>query len=169
MAGIRIGKTQRALSRHRPQSGGPRLDWPPRMVREPGRRDRPRVLVVEDDSNFRKLVCESLAADGYEVIEAEDGGGLLERVADVASRDGGGYDPFSAIVTDVRMPGLSGTDAIEVLRGGPWRHTPVVIMTAFADSETTARANRLGVVTVLEKPFDLERLRETMGRVVPPS
>jgi DNA-binding response OmpR family regulator len=61
------------------------------------------------------------------------------------------------ILTDVHMPGCSGLDVIEVLRDADWK-TPVIVMTAFGDDETRARAEQLGAV-MLEKPFRLDSLR----------
>lgn len=143
--------------------------WPPQMSRSLSPSAPPRVLVVEDDAAFRGLVSRVLSDAGYDVSEACDGADLLESVADAATRDGVDLHPFAAIVTDVRMPGISGTDAIELLRSGPWRHTPVIVMTAFTDSQTRARANRLGAAAVLEKPFDADRLCSALREVVAPS
>lgn len=165
----RLGRAKRSQARWGRTEPGNRPAWPPRPIvaRTPG--GRPRVLVVEDDAPFREYVVGVLSNAGYEVCEAADGGDLLEKVADVATKDGIDPEPFSAILTDVRMPGISGADAIELLRNGPWRHTPTIMMTAFSDSQIRARAARLGVAAVLDKPFDADRLCQVLGEVAPVS
>src|SRR3954470_12154319 len=62
-----------------------------------------RVLVAEDDDDFRSLVVSSLREDGYDVIEARTGDELLELITPPVI-----FDPPDAIVTDVRMPGVDG-------------------------------------------------------------
>jgi CheY-like chemotaxis protein len=64
-----------------------------------------RVLLAEDDREFRRLVANTLRNDGYEVIEASDGVALLEHYASALLSDADLNDVFDLIVTDVRMPG----------------------------------------------------------------
>jgi len=117
---------------------------------------RPRVLVADDDAEMRRLVAESLRKDGYEVIEEVDGGRLLVRVAAMYTF-GRTVNPFDIIVSDIRMPVCSGLDIVQGLREAHWT-TPVILMTAFGDDETRARAERLGAM-LLDKPFQMGALR----------
>lgn len=113
------------------------------------------VLVAEDDEALRTLVCEALTRDGYQVTGVEDGNALhLGLILDGVGR---GALP-DLIVTDQRMPGRSGLDVLETMRRHGWE-TPVVLMTAFGDTGTHARARALGRCTVIDKPFDLDDLR----------
>jgi two-component system, response regulator, stage 0 sporulation protein F len=66
-------------------------------------------------------------------------------------------DPFDLIVSDVRMPVCSGLDILQGLRDAHW-DTPVVLMTAFGDDETRARADKLGAL-LFDKPFTMTSLR----------
>jgi DNA-binding response OmpR family regulator len=123
----------------------------------------PRILVAEDDAELRDLVATKLRMDGHEVIEVADGGRLLVRLAS-AYIAGRSYDAFDLIVSDVRMPVCSGLQIVEGLRRAHWP-TPVILMTAFGDDATRARAERLGAL-LFDKPFDVDDLRATVRHIV---
>jgi DNA-binding response OmpR family regulator len=114
------------------------------------------VLVADDDAEMRRLVAESLRKDDYEVIEEVDGGRMLVRIAAMYAF-GRTVSPFDIIVSDIRMPVCSGLDIVKGLREAHWT-TPVILMTAFGDDETRARAERLGAM-LLDKPFQMGALR----------
>ncbi len=116
----------------------------------------PRVLLAEDNDDMRALVTEALAEDGYEVVPASDGGRLLVRVARAYDR-GHPHEEFDLIVSDVHMPVCDGFQILEELRRARWP-TPAVMITAYADERTRARASALGAV-LLSKPFDTDVLR----------
>ena len=61
------------------------------------------------------------------------------------------------VITDVRMPGPSGVEMLEWLRGVVWS-IPVIVITAFGDPVLHAEARRLGALAVLDKPFDVNEL-----------
>ncbi len=75
---------------------------------------RARVLLAEDDRELRRLLATELRKEGYVVEEAGSGFELLELLSDVALRD----EAFDLIVTDIRMPGLTGLSVVEGLRNG---------------------------------------------------
>jgi CheY-like chemotaxis protein len=129
-----------------------------------------RVLVAEDDEEMRRLICSSLRKDGYEVLEAKNG---LEFVSFLSAFDSAAApyvkrDAPDLIITDVRMPGLTGLEVLEGLRHLNWS-VPVVLITAFGDRETHEEAERLGVVAVFDKPFDLYQFRATIMKGMPPN
>ncbi len=123
------------------------------------------VLLAEDDADMRILVSGALARQGYEVMEAKDGTELLELVVSgyLPQRPGGP----DLIISDVRMPGWTGLDILAGLRKQDWA-MPVILMTAFGDAQTHREADRLGAVTMLDKPFDIEDLVNVATKVVPP-
>lgn len=129
---------------------------------------RPRVLVAEDDREMRRLVVEALSEDGYDVAEVCDGVELLAQVGSSVLFGGFGSTrpPPDLIVTDVRMPGLTGLTVIEGLRR-TGTGVPVVVITAFGDEETHRIAHENGAVAVFDKPFELDDLRavvlDTLG------
>jgi DNA-binding NtrC family response regulator len=108
------------------------------------------VVVADDDDDLRSIVAEALRFDGYLVSEAHDGAELLEML------DTGAVSP-DVIVTDVKMPRLSGLAVLEALNDVHW-NVPVVLMTASTDGSVGSEADKLGAVGVLHKPFDIEDL-----------
>jgi DNA-binding response OmpR family regulator len=114
-----------------------------------------RILLAEDDDEMRQLVALSLARDGYDVVQAADGIQLVEHVTQSLSNG----QPIDLVISDVRMPGLTGFEAMEWLRSLGCR-APVILITAFGDRWTHMEGVRMGVVRVLDKPFDLDELRE---------
>jgi DNA-binding response OmpR family regulator len=114
------------------------------------------VLVAEDDPEMRRLIVEALRKDGYVVEEEADGGRLLTRLGASASFEGR-CDAFDLIVSDIRMPICSGLEVVKGLRDQRCE-TPVILMTAFGDEDTRARAHELGAV-LFEKPFEMKTLR----------
>lgn len=101
------------------------------------------VLVVDDDRDIVDTLCDILELRGWDTLRAYDG---LEAVS-VASRH-----PVDSIVMDVRMPRLTGVEALQSIRTvAP--NARVVLMTAFASHDLAARAEREGA-KVLVKPFE---------------
>lgn len=121
-----------------------------------------RVLVAEDDPEMRRLLTASIAADGYEVTNADSGPALLMAIG----RFGLQNTLPAVIVSDVRMPGLSGLRVLEWLRGAGWS-VPMILISAFIDDELVERATQLGAASVLSKPFDLDDLRAEVTRLAP--
>ena len=128
----------------------------------------PRILLAEDDPAMRELLASSLRHDGYDVVEVKNGIELLKRIHQIGSSFlQGRPEPLDMVITDVRMPGFSGLEVLECLRDSDWK-LPVIVITALGDAATHHRAHDLGATEVLDKPFDLDRLREIVLRVVPP-
>lgn len=116
-----------------------------------------KIMLAEDDDDMRYLLAGALRAEGFEVLEVRDGDELIERLTcDLLLGDGS--CSVDLIITDVRMPGISGLSVLEGLRRvDGW--TPVIVITAFGDETVHAEAQRLGAVAVLDKPFDVGYLR----------
>ncbi len=129
-----------------------------------GFENRTRLLLAEDDYEMRALLTEVLSENGYEVIEATDGVDLamLLRI-DTA---GAPEMKIDAVITDVRMPGLTGLEILEAVREVDWS-TPIVLITAFPDDETVAESVRLGAAALFAKPFVLSEFVDTIRNLVP--
>ena len=118
-----------------------------------------RVLIVEDEAEILELIGDVLALEGYEVH-------TLSRIPH-------GLDPIrrldpSAIVLDLRMPGVSGIELLRLLAADrQLRRTPVVICTA-ADDLTEIHGPEFAVLgcEVVHKPFELEELVGSVRRAV---
>jgi DNA-binding response OmpR family regulator len=94
------------------------------------------------------------------VVEACDGNELWALLDHVNAAEG--RAPFSLVVSDVRMPGLSAFDVLTRLQCA-LAETPVILITAFGDQTTHLRAQRLGASRVLDKPFDYDELRNAVS------
>ncbi len=118
----------------------------------------PRILIVDDERNIRRVLNALLTDDGYDVAEAADGD-----EARAALRRAG--DPFDAILTDLRMPG---TDGLQLLRWARDEHpdTPVVMITAHGTVDVAVEAMRAGAYDFITKPFDDAELRDIVGKAV---
>lgn len=114
------------------------------------------VLVVDDSRTARSYFRAILAAAGHEVIEAFDAEHALDRLAD---------RPPDCIVLDLNMPGLSGTDLMELL-GGRRESPPVVVVTSSQDDADRARCRRLGAKALLDKPVSVEQLTRAVNDAV---
>jgi CheY-like chemotaxis protein len=146
-----------------------RVQNPTTSVPEAGCTPRvPRVLLAEDDQALRELIASALRHEGYDVVEARDGVELLGylEAAAVAAGRGNGHTQVAAVVSDVRMPSLTGLDVLAVLRCAYWP-VPVILITAFGDEDTHAEARELGVNAVFDKPFDLEDLCAAVREAAP--
>jgi two-component system, NtrC family, response regulator HydG len=108
----------------------------------------PRILVVDDDAGQRSLLNSFLKSQGFETVVADSGEHALE-----ALRNG----KFSMMISDVRMPGLSGIETLRQARKEQIM-VPVLLVTAFTDVRDAVAAMRDGAVNYLAKPIDLDEL-----------
>lgn len=116
-----------------------------------------RVLVAEDDQEMNAVLCEALSADGHTVLAVRTGTDALAALLNSAGR----VLP-DVVVTDVRMPGLTGLDLLRAMRRAGLR-IPVIVITAFGHETIHREAFALGASAVLDKPFDLDELREVIA------
>ncbi|WP_414660046.1 sigma-54-dependent transcriptional regulator [Horticoccus sp. 23ND18S-11] len=117
-----------------------------------------RILVVDDDQGQRSLLETFLQAKGFRTQTAASGEAALQLLAD---------EPFAMMISDVRMPGISG---IETLRRVREKHPllPVLLVTAFADIRSAVAAMRDGAVNYLAKPIDLDELMMSVRLALDP-
>jgi len=106
------------------------------------------ILVTDDDTTCRNSIQKILEREGHVVEGAPDVDRALEAIA---------RRNFDLIICDYRMPGKSGLDLLAELRR-IHSTTPVLMISAFADSETEAEAKRLGAEDLLRKPFRRQEL-----------
>src|SRR5579864_2674947 len=108
----------------------------------------PRILVVDDDPGQRSLLNSFLKSQGFETVVVDSGQRALE-----ALRNG----KFSMMISDVRMPGLTGLETLRQARKENIM-VPVLLVTAFTDVRDAVAAMRDGAVNYLAKPIDLDEL-----------
>jgi CheY-like chemotaxis protein len=116
-----------------------------------------RLLVAEDDKALRGMIVEILRSDGHEVVTVANGMDLRDTLEVSLDRELGA-GKFDLVISDVRMPGMTGLRAFEEVGYGP-DIPPVVFITAFGDEELHEQAHHLGALAVLDKPFDLDEFR----------
>ena len=116
----------------------------------PTRLSKATILVVDDEVSLRHLLVRQLRSEGYTVLEA----GYGMEALDVARAS---PEPIHLVLSDIRMPGMLGTElAQRLLAEHP--SVRVVLMSAYALDDLTTFNDRRGIVQVISKPFDGQKL-----------
>jgi DNA-binding NtrC family response regulator len=113
-----------------------------------------RILVVEDEDKLRRVIELQLKTAGFEVDQAataEDAMKLTDRA--------------DAILTDLKLPGMTGLELISQIRRQNSR-TPVIVMTAFSTVDNAVEAMKSGAVDFLPKPFSLDHLMAVLDKAL---
>ena len=115
-----------------------------------------RILVIDDDPFFRRLLQSHLSHAGYAVQVAEDaveGGKALL------------HPNFDLVLCDINMPFMTGLELVSLLRASPETASiPVVFASSKKDTKTLMDSENLGAAGYLVKPFQGEQLLETVER-----
>jgi signal transduction histidine kinase len=132
----------------------PAIEAPMELAAPPPPRDDTRrghrILLIEDDDDARRYLRAALALDGHEVCEAADGPAGIRSAAQ--------FNPDVAVI-DVGLPGLSGFQVAETLRGGAVRAPMVLIaLTGYTQPDALRRARAAGFDEYLTKPIAPDRL-----------
>src|SRR5688500_13177024 len=106
----------------------------------------PTILIVDDESNLRRMIGSLLRAEGYEVREADSA-----RAGIAAVRE----EQPDAMLMDLVMPGGTGLDALPELRASA-PELPIVMMSGRASLSDAVKATKLGAFHFLEKPLSPE-------------
>ncbi len=114
------------------------------------------ILVVDDDESLRRVMQLQLEEAGFEVFTAADGAAALANLEE-SSPD--------LVITDLKMPGLSGMDLLKALRE---RHpeTTVIMVTAFGSVSSAVEAMRAGRYDYITKPMDYDQLLLVVNRAI---
>jgi two-component system, NtrC family, response regulator AtoC len=113
-----------------------------------------RVLVVDDEKNFRRVIVQELQRQGFSVEEAAGGKEALERIT---------REEFDVLILDLSMPGLGGMDLLRMVKelDNPLE---VIILTAHGTITTAVEAMKLGAYDFLSKPFRMEELSAAVSK-----
>ena len=115
------------------------------------------ILTVDDSRTIRDMLMSTLAAAGYEVVQAEDGVEALERLRETRP---------AAILTDINMPRMDGFELIaEVRRDSANRTIPILVLTTESEPDRKERAKAAGATGWIVKPFNPEKLLDALRRV----
>ncbi len=113
-----------------------------------------RILVVDDEGAIRYSISKTLQRVGYQVSSAASGEEALLMLDEM---------PFDVVLTDIRMPGLSGVELLaKIKERAP--DTVVILMTAYASLGTAVEALRLGAHDYLVKPVTNQDIRQSVAR-----
>jgi len=115
-----------------------------------------RILLIDDDESFRKILDYNLNKEGYEVVCAPDGKKGLKRLE---------TESFGVVITDIKMPGM---DGMEVLRRVKTQHpeTLVIMITAHGSIEMAVEAMREGAYDYITKPLNRDALFMTLEKAL---
>lgn len=121
-----------------------------------------RVLIVDDEPRYLRLLEANLRTEGYEVVTAQDG---LQAIEVFSSQ------PIDLVLLDIMMPRLDGFGACQRIR--EFSNVPIIILTAKGEEQDRVRGLDLGADDYLVKPFSatelLARVRAVLRRAQPPT
>jgi excisionase family DNA binding protein len=163
---VRVGRQWRFRKRdidgwldsQRPRAGRPSVAAPAPATVAPPRTatDRPRILVVDDESSIRDLLAKTLALADYDVDTTADGRSALERLR---------LYPYDLLIADLKMPGIDGLSVIREakrLNGD----MPVIIITGYSTEVAAIEAVNLGVSGYLTKPFRVPQVLAAAAKAI---
>jgi CheY-like chemotaxis protein len=117
------------------------------------------ILIIEDEDAIIQILREELSALGYRVAIASNGQDGLQKIQDV--------EP-DLIICDRMMPGMSGSQMLERLRGiyPQYGEVPFIFLTALTDAQDKDQIAELKPFAYLEKPLDFNRLKATIQKAL---
>ena len=115
-----------------------------------------RVLVVDDEQSMRDLLAIMLRQAGYDVTTADGGEAAIERLK---------AESFDLVLTDLRMRKVDGLAVLKAAKEHAPR-TVVLVVTAYASTETAVEAMKLGAYDYITKPFKLDELKVTVANAL---
>jgi two-component system response regulator PilR (NtrC family) len=131
-----------------------------------------KILVVDDEQSMREFLSICLRRAGHQVVVAQSGAEAIERLGTEAIAA-----PIDVVVTDLQMPG--GVDGLGLLRAikqgqiappggapGPAIDPEVILVTAFATTDTALAAMKQGAYDYLTKPFQIDEINAVIGRAL---
>jgi two-component system chemotaxis response regulator CheY len=115
------------------------------------------ILVVEDNAITRQIIRLSLSAQGYSIVEAEDGATAISKMAE--------HQP-DLVIQDLALPDMDGLTLAQTLRGLPGREdVPIVAFSAFVDRLEEARATEALFKAFVPKPIEPSKLVALVKRL----
>lgn len=121
-----------------------------------------RILLVEDEENYREPLALNLRRDGFEVVEAADGTQAVERFE--AAGGPGGQAPLDLVLLDLMLPSLSGTEVCRRIRRTS--RIPVIMLTARDDEIDKIVGLEIGADDYVTKPYSYRELLARLKAVL---
>ncbi|HEX3989038.1 MAG TPA: sigma-54 dependent transcriptional regulator [Verrucomicrobiae bacterium] len=113
-----------------------------------------KILLIDDDAGITDTLKRVLVGEGHEVVVERRGDDGLARA---------GVDTFNLVITDLRLPGLSGLELVQKLHSAQPR-LPIILTTAFGTTEVAIEATKNGAYDYLLKPFDIPELLDLVQK-----
>jgi len=120
-------------------------------------KDKSTILIVEDQSINRKILCNILQGE-YNVVEAENGAVALEQLEN--------HRDIAAILLDIIMPVMDGYEFLRRLGDSPWSSLPVIAVTGEKDPDTEQKALNYGAWDFVSKPYQTNVLMLRLKNVI---
>ena len=120
------------------------------------------IWIIDDDQSMRWVLEKTLSNNGYQVTAFESASVALSNFKRSQPQE-----RPRLIITDVRMPGINGFELLKQIKNiSP--QTPIIVMTAYTDLDTTVQAFHEGAFEYLPKPFDIDDALELVARACEP-
>ncbi len=117
-----------------------------------------KLVIVEDSDCIREAIVFALQKSGFEVRSATNG---LEAIAILNG------EKFDMVLTDYYMPGMNGLELIKWMRGSEqYKRLPVVVLTTENQRDIILQAKNAGATGWIHKPFEIEKLTQTIRRII---
>ena len=114
------------------------------------------VLVVDDDSSIRWVLARALNNAQFKVISCDSGQEALSIISEQKPQ---------LVITDIQMSGMSGLELLETINQ-KWPELPVIMITAYADTDLGSKTHELGACDYLPKPFDINHVINLCQRAI---
>lgn len=118
----------------------------------------PKLLIADDDRDFRESLAELFERRGYSTRLAADGCEAVEIVQ--------AHSELHLVILDVHMPRLTGLQALEQIRYVVESQLPCILMSAQLDDAIVRRAEALAITSLLAKPFSLRDVTATVEEIL---
>lgn len=117
---------------------------------------KPKILLVEDDTNIATGLQKVMRANGYDVTALGRGDVGLERSL---------AEPFDVVITDLKLPGLDGLELVRQLHQAKPK-LPIILITAHGTTEVAIEATRWGAFDYVPKPFEVDELLDLTAKAL---
>lgn len=118
------------------------------------KKEKPSLLIIEDDETMRKSLSRLFESEGYRVITASDGVQLSEFLDDSV---------INIIVLDVGLPWINGFELAEMMKShADLKSIPLIFISAHTDQEMIKKGFAVGADDYITKPFDIEKIKKTV-------
>ncbi len=113
-----------------------------------------RIMLVDDETEFLEVMTERLTSRGIDVATSTSAEKAIDRL---------GREAFDAVILDLQMPGMDGLEALKHMKEKR-PELQVILLTGHATVEKGVEAIKLGAMDLIEKPADLESLKEKIKK-----